>query len=58
MVAVVFGVEAVEEEDASDPARSNQVRKTGIGIRYRVDDGIRRAPPLLERERESNEASE
>ena len=30
MVAVVFGVEAVEEEDASDPARSNQVRKTGI----------------------------
>ena len=58
VVVVVLVEDAVEEEDASDPARSNQVRKTGIGIRYRVDDGIRRAPPLLERERETVSESE
>ena len=62
VVVVVLVEDAVEEDDASDPARSNQMRKTGIGIRYRADEGVRRAPPLLERERErereSNEASE
>lgn len=49
---------AVEEDDASDPARSNHIRKTGIGIRYLVDEGIRREPPLWEREQERETVSE